>query len=67
MNCRQKQNLQNCLCSYPGCPRKGICCLCLAHHREKDELPACYFSPEIEKTYDRSVRTFFEKCFGRQF
>ncbi|MCX7779021.1 MAG: DUF6485 family protein [Patescibacteria group bacterium] len=60
MECRQKENLKNCPCSYPGCPRKGICCQCLRHHREKGQLPACYFSPEIEKTYDRSIKKFIE-------
>lgn len=57
--CRdQKANLASCNCSYPGCPRKGVCCECLAYHRLRFELPACYFSPEIEKTYDRSLSKF---------
>lgn len=60
MECRQKENLKTCPCSYPNCPRKGICCQCIRHHREKNELPACYFSPEIEKTYDRSIKRFIQ-------
>lgn len=60
MECRQKENFKNCPCSYPGCPRKGICCQCIRHHHEKDQLPACYFSPEVEKTYDRSIKKFME-------
>ncbi len=51
MKCRK----ENCPCTYPGCPRKGICCECIEYHREKGELPACYFPTEIEKGYDRSI------------
>ena len=56
----QKQNLANCNCSYDPCEKKGICCECLIYHRKKDELPACYFSPPVEKTYDRSVGNFLK-------
>jgi len=35
-----------------------MCCECVKHHREKGELPACYFSTETEKTYDRSIENF---------
>jgi hypothetical protein len=59
MNCvNQEKNLKRCNCSYPGCPRKGICCECLAYHRSHGELPACYFSNEVEKTWDRSIENF---------
>ncbi len=62
MECRNKQkNLEICNCSYPGCPRKGICCECLHYHRENGELPACFFSTSAEKTYDRSVRHFIKE------
>ncbi len=60
MECKQKENLKTCPCTYPGCPRKGICCECLRSHREKGELPACYFGPEAEKTYDRSIKKFIK-------
>ena len=56
--CRVEKNLKNCNCTYEPCPRKGICCECLAYHRSHGELPACYFPPEVEKTYDRSIRRF---------
>ena len=59
MECKQEQNLKNCPCTYPGCPRKGFCCECIKHHRENKELPGCYFSPQAEKTYDRSIENFF--------
>lgn len=60
MECRQKENLKNCPCTYPSCERKGICCQCLEYHWKKGELPACLFSKETEKTYDRSVEKFVE-------
>jgi hypothetical protein len=52
-----KINLENCPCTYP-CEIKGICCECLLNHRLHGELPACYFPPEVERTYDRSIRKF---------
>ena len=60
MECKKEQNLKSCPCTYPGCQRKGICCECLKYHRENGELPACYFSPETEKTYDRSIEKFIQ-------
>jgi hypothetical protein len=50
-------NLKNCPCTY-SCDLKGKCCECLRNHRANNELPACYFLPEVEKTYDRSIRKF---------
>jgi len=61
MECRQSQNLTTCPCTYPGCSRKGLCCECIKHHRENSELPACYFTAEAEKTYDRSIAKFLEE------
>jgi len=26
MECKKEQNLKDCPCSYPRCPRKGVCC-----------------------------------------
>lgn len=60
MECNLNNNLSGCNCTYPGCPRKGICCECIEHHRSKGQLPACYFSPEAEATYDRSVEKYLE-------
>ncbi|HQC15169.1 MAG: DUF6485 family protein [Mesotoga sp.] len=58
MKCEVDRNLENCNCTYPGCPRKGKCCECIAYHRRNGELPACYFTEEQEKTWDRSVEYF---------
>ncbi len=59
MQCKKQKNLEFCNCSY-SCDKKGICCECLAYHRSKKELPACYFSSEQEKTYDRSIEYFLK-------
>jgi len=55
-----EENKVNCPCTYPSCPRKGICCECIKHHIEREELPACFFPLEIEKTFDRSIEKFIE-------
>ena len=60
MECKKENNISFCNCSYPGCDKKGICCECLKYHRQRRELPACYFPPDAEKTYDRSIEYFIE-------
>lgn len=60
MECKKELNLKDCACTYPGCPRKGICCECIRYHREAEELPACYFTKAEEKTYDRSIEQFVQ-------
>ncbi|HOJ62829.1 MAG TPA: DUF6485 family protein [Spirochaetota bacterium] len=60
MECKKEINLKNCNCTYTPCSRKGICCECLLYHRRNNELPACYFSKEAERTYDRSIRNFLK-------
>ena len=66
MECQLEKNLADCPCTYPGCPRKGRCCECLAHHRAVGELPACYFSKEAEASYDRSISNFIKDWQARQ-
>ncbi len=61
MECQKVENLKDCPCTYPDCERKGICCECIKYHREKKELPACYFSSKKEKTYNRSIKYFIER------
>ncbi len=57
--CQERDNnMERCNCSYPGCPRKGNCCECLHYHLEMNQLPACCFPQEVEKTYDRSFERF---------
>jgi hypothetical protein len=64
--CRQDNTLARCNCTYEPCSRKGICCECLTYHWKNQELPACLFPAAVERTYDRSLRTFIslykDKC-----
>ena len=60
MECKKEQNKVNCNCTYT-CDKKGICCECITYHRKREELPACYFSDEVEKTYDRSIRRYAQE------
>ncbi|MBU0957902.1 MAG: cytosolic protein [Nanoarchaeota archaeon] len=59
MECKKQENSSNCNCTYP-CDKKGKCCGCLSYHLSRKELPACCFSNDIEKTYDRSFKKFAE-------
>ncbi len=58
MECQLEVNKARCNCTYEPCSRKGKCCECIRYHWERGELPACLFPPEVEKTYDRSVKRF---------
>jgi len=65
MDCRKEENLKECPCTYPNCPRKGVCCKCIQYHLQRNELPACCFSKEAEATYDRSFENFFKDKKGQ--
>ncbi|MFC1968910.1 DUF6485 family protein [Chloroflexota bacterium] len=58
MECQLDVNEARCNCTYEPCSRKGKCCECLQYHLKDNELPACVFPPEVEKTYDRSMARF---------
>jgi hypothetical protein len=58
MECKKEENMRFCNCSYSSCDKRGICCECIKYHRDMGELPACYFSAEEEKTYNRSIENF---------
>ncbi len=58
--CSLDENLARCTCTYPGCPRKGRCCECLAYHWKSRQLPGCLFPADVERTYDRSLKRFLE-------
>jgi len=55
--CKVDENKTNCNCTYP-CDKKGMCCECINYHRSRGELPACYFTDAVERTYDRSIENF---------
>jgi hypothetical protein len=60
MECKKQTNLDKCNCTYEPCSRKGVCCDCLTYHLKKRDLPACCFSKDAEKTYNRSFEYFAE-------
>jgi len=51
---------KDCRCTYLSCSHRGNCCQCVAYHRDKGEFTACFFSPETERTYNRSFSTLCE-------
>ena len=59
MDCNIEKNIKNCNCTYP-CSRKGKCCECISYHRRMSELPACYFSKDFEKTYNRTIDNYLK-------
>jgi hypothetical protein len=59
MECKKEENAKVCTCTY-NCSKRGMCCECVATHRAIGELPGCFFPPDAEKTYDRSIRKFVE-------
>ena len=60
MECNIDDNTAKCNCTYEPCSRKGKCCECISYHLRNEELPACVFPPEVERTYDRSFGRFVE-------
>jgi hypothetical protein len=52
MSCENNKSMQ-CPCTY-NCNKREKCCECVAYHSRKGEFPACFFSKEAEKAYDRS-------------
>ena len=53
-------NKKRCNCSCTGCSKRGNCCECLHFHLSMNELPACAFPDDVEKTWDRSFKRFAE-------
>ena len=50
----QEKNRKDCTCSF-ACDKRGRCCECVAYHRDRGELPGCFFSREGERQGDRSL------------
>ncbi len=55
MECISARTLEHCSCTYTTCDKRGNCCKCVTHHRDRGEIPGCFFSPEGERSYDRSM------------
>ncbi|MBA4349485.1 MAG: hypothetical protein C0415_05795 [Thermodesulfovibrio sp.] len=60
MECNFQDNKKYCNCTYEPCDKKYKCCECIHYHRKNGELPACFFSTEYERTYDRSLINFLK-------
>jgi len=65
MECKVEQNIARCTCTYEPCSRKGKCCECIDYHRRMGELPGCLFTPEEERTYNRTV-DYYVRCRSKQ-
>ena len=57
MECKKESNKGMCTCSF-NCSRMGVCCDCVKHHRDKGQIPGCFFSKEGKATGDRSIEAF---------
>ena len=55
MSCQNNPAIK-CPCTYYSCSHHGKCCECVVFHKVSGEFPACFFTQEAEKTYDRSFR-----------
>ncbi len=60
MECKKEENKIDCTCTYMSCSKRGMCCDCVAHHRENGEIPGCFFTAAGERTYDRSIANFIK-------
>jgi hypothetical protein len=58
MECVSTTSRQHCTCTYTGCDKRGNCCQCIQFHRQRDEIPGCFFTPAGERSYDRSLAHF---------
>jgi hypothetical protein len=60
-DCTNKEvNLEHCNCTYEPCSKKGMCCECIRYHLSMQQLPACAFPNDVEKTFDRSFARFIQ-------
>ncbi len=60
LECKLQENKLKCNCTYEPCDKKGKCCECIPYHRQRRELPACFFPNDVEKTFDRSIERFIK-------
>jgi len=55
MGCISEQSLKHCTCTYLACDKRGNCCQCVTFHRDRGEMPGCFFSEAAERSFDRSL------------
>lgn len=60
MDCVSTTSLKHCICTYTTCDKRGNCCKCIQYHRRQGEIPGCLFTPEGERSHDRSLAHFIE-------
>ena len=60
MDCTVEKNSAACACTYESCEKRGKCCECVAYHRERNQIPGCFFTKAGEATYDRSIASFIK-------
>lgn len=58
MECISSRSKDHCTCTYIACDKRGNCCQCVIYHRGKGEIPGCFFTPDGERTYNRSLASF---------
>ncbi len=58
MACASTQSKAHCTCTYTSCSRHGNCCQCVVYHRDRGEMPGCFFTADGERSYDRSLANF---------
>ena len=51
MDCVKEANSEKCPCTYTSCERHGACCQCIAYHRDKNEMVACYYLCWLRKVF----------------
>ncbi|TYO99553.1 hypothetical protein EDC39_10276 [Geothermobacter ehrlichii] len=66
MNGGCKAGIDHCSCTYTSCGKRGNCCQCVLFHRSRGEVTGCFFSPEGERSYDRSLENFVRDAARRQ-
>jgi len=54
-NCISGKTAAHCSCTCTACDKRGNCCMCVAYHNERGEIPGCFFSADAERSYDRSL------------
>lgn len=60
MDCISTTSLKHCTCTYTACDKRGNCCKCVQFHQRRGEIPGCFFTPEGERSYDRSLANFIK-------
>lgn len=60
MDCVSTTSQKHCTCTYTACDKRGNCCKCVQYHQRQGEIPGCFFTPEGERSYDRSLANFIK-------